>query len=42
MKIGLHAPAIDDRGNGTVMYGDDALNVTEDVIRTLNEDYAKK
>ena len=20
MKIGLHAPAIDDRGNGTVMY----------------------
>ena len=30
------------QGNGTVMYGDDALNVTEDVIRTLNEDYAKK
>ncbi|MFD1292865.1 OmpH family outer membrane protein [Lutibacter holmesii] len=30
------------QGNGTVMYGDDALNVTADVIEMLNADYDKK
>ena len=27
------------QGNGTVMYGDDALNVTADIITILNADY---
>lgn len=30
------------QGNGTVMYGDEVLDITKDVIKTLNEDYAKK
>ena len=27
------------QGNGTVMYGDDALNVTTDIVAILNADY---
>lgn len=27
------------QGNGTVMYGDDALNITSDVIKMLNDNY---
>ncbi|RXP64420.1 OmpH family outer membrane protein [Lutibacter sp. HS1-25] len=30
------------QGNGTVMYGDDALNITTDVIKVLNDSYAAK
>jgi len=29
-------------GNGTVMYGDDNLNVTNAILELLNEDFAKK
>lgn len=28
------------QGNGTVMYGDDALNITTDIITMLNENYS--
>jgi outer membrane protein len=30
------------QGNGTVMYGDEVLNITTDVVKMLNDDYAKK
>jgi len=30
------------QGNGTVMYGDDNLNVTTDVVAILNEGYTKE
>lgn len=30
------------QGNGTVMYGDDALNLTETIIDVLNADYEAK
>jgi len=29
-------------GNGTVMYGDDKLNVTSDILEILNENYVKE
>ncbi|WP_111707030.1 OmpH family outer membrane protein [Lutibacter citreus] len=29
-------------GNGTVMYGDDKLNVTSQILDVLNKDFAKK
>jgi outer membrane protein len=28
-------------GNGTVMYGDEKLNVTKDILEILNEDFSK-
>lgn len=27
-------------GNGTVMYGDDAMNISSDIVTLLNEDYS--
>lgn len=30
------------QGNGTVMYGDDALNVTTDIVALLNADFDKE
>ena len=29
-------------GNGTVMYGDDNLNITSEILDVLNTDFAKK
>ena len=28
-------------GNGTVMYGDDTLNITQQILEILNNEYAK-
>ncbi|SDW08010.1 periplasmic chaperone for outer membrane proteins Skp [Lutibacter oricola] len=38
---GLHL-VLGTSGQGTVMYGDDKLNITDEILKVLNDDFAKE